>query len=79
MANTNRPVRQATNPDMTALHERPLHAGPPTALLHGLHALFPAAEALGKRRSSAPPEPKQFPAHEGEADPMLEEHEALAA
>ena len=69
------PIRQATIPDMTAVHERPLRAGPPTAILRGLLALIPSAEALGRRRSSAPPEPKQLPAHQEAAE--LEE--AMAA
>lgn len=68
--------RQLTNPDMTALHDRPLCAGPPTALLRGVLALIPAAEALARRRSSAPPEPKLLPAHE-DSSPDLEE--AMAA
>jgi hypothetical protein len=50
--------RMTTQHSIHAVSARPLAAGPPTALLLRLYSLIPGAAALGKRRSSAPPDTK---------------------
>ncbi len=51
-------MRQPTNPDLGAVHQRSLADGPPTAILHACASLVSAARAWSaRRRSSTPPAP----------------------